>query len=841
MIGLPVRPKKRPTRVRSAESNGAADVQLHHASASMLTKALQEVHGIIPPLWQLRDYVAVNPYLGLSDTPFLTAGIRLQSLRHCEFLMPRECYTARYTTGQFSNADLEAALRHCRSEYPDWYDGVTVTGIVTWLKTDKPVADAEETVGHTIAQQIDRRLGSLWSGHVVNDITRHCAAHYDLGQAAWHNPWRSATLYEAWLEASRISRRMDLLGLHGFRSLVRSLPADSRGAILCLLRRLGIPESAWKSSLLRQAFSVAGWASYLKNTASGVDADSQKDSLQDLLAMRLAYDVALFEAFKDRCELVAATEEDSAEPHPPDFSLLARYLLQVASEEAYRGKLLERLATHVPAPSKLGRKRVQLVFCIDVRSEVMRRHLESLDSSIETFGFAGFFGAALDYCAMEGTSPVPQCPVLLTPNLQVAEQADLPDDEYATRQKVNDLSKQIMGILKGSASSGFSFVETLGMANVGRLFSRTLGLDPRKSSPKPRSTLKLRMTSERFSARDAEDLLFEKEVSLAESILRNLGLTSDFAPLVVLCGHASEVTNNPYRASLACGACGGHSGEPNARFVARLLNDWGVRGGLKSRGIIIPADCQFVAAVHETCSDTVSFRDVESVPSSHRDEIEQIRRWLAEAGSLCRHERASALAGSMPEELLRRGSDWAQVRPEWGLAGNAAFIVASRSRTVGLDLGGRTFLHSYDRCLDPELKTLELILTAPMIVTSWINLQYYASTVDPHVYGSGNKTIHNVVGRFGVLEGNGGDLMTGLPSQSVHDGREFRHEPLRLSVIVDASREDLEKLIRKHPGVRQLLTNGWVSLLAWEGASFFRWSAEECWETCESVTGSSIH
>jgi uncharacterized protein len=84
-------------------------------------------------------------------------------------------------------------------------------------------------------------------------------------------------------------------------------------------------------------------------------------------------------------------------------------------------------------------------------------------------------------------------------------------------------------------------------------------------------------------------------------------------------------------------------------------------------------------------------------------------------------------------------------------------------------------------------------------------------------------------------------LMTGLPSQSVHDGREFRHEPLRLSVIVDASREDLEKLIRKHPGVRQLLTNGWVSLLAWEGASFFRWSAEECWETCESVTGSSIH
>ena len=62
-------------------------------------------------------------------------------------------------------------------------------------------------------------------------------------------------------------------------------------------------------------------------------------------------------------------------------------------------------------------------------------------------------------------------------------------------------------------------------------------------------------------------------------------------------------------------------------------------------------------------------------------------------------------------------------------------------------------------------------MTAPMIVAHWINMQYFASTVDNDHFGSGNKTIHNVVGRFGILSGNGGDLMTGLPWQSLHAER----------------------------------------------------------------------
>jgi uncharacterized protein len=156
--------------------------------------------------------------------------------------------------------------------------------------------------------------------------------------------------------------------------------------------------------------------------------------------------------------------------------------------------------------------------------------------------------------------------------------------------------------------------------------------------------------------------------------------------------------------------------------------------------------------------------------------------------------------------------------------------VAPRWRTAGLDLEGRTFLHDYDHAKDPELKVLELIMTAPMIVTSWINLQYFASAVDNRSFGTGNKQIHNVTSRLGVLLGNGGDLMTGLSLQSLWDGERFQHEPQRLLVLIEAPRPAVQSIIEKHAMVRDLVSNGWLSLVVREGDSFFRWSADQEWQ-----------
>jgi uncharacterized protein YbcC (UPF0753/DUF2309 family) len=185
--------------------------------------------------------------------------------------------------------------------------------------------------------------------------------------------------------------------------------------------------------------------------------------------------------------------------------------------------------------------------------------------------------------------------------------------------------------------------------------------------------------------------------------------------------------------------------------------------------------------------------------------------------------------------MFVRSRDWSQVRPEWGLANNAAFIAAPRERTKGLNLGGRVFLHNYDANLDTDKSTLELIMVAPMVVASWINLQYYGSTVNNRLFGSGNKVLHNVVGTFGVWQGNGGDLQSGLPLQSVHDGKRWKHEPLRLNVFIEAERSAIESIIAKQPGVRELVDNGWVNLFAMEasGKQFWRYSGKQFVEEIE--------
>ncbi|MDP1591024.1 MAG: Na-translocating system protein MpsB, partial [Prosthecobacter sp.] len=145
-----------------------------------------------------------------------------------------------------------------------------------------------------------------------------------------------------------------------------------------------------------------------------------------------------------------------------------------------------------------------------------------------------------------------------------------------------------------------------------------------------------------------------------------------------------------------------------------------------------------------------------------------------------------------------------------------AFIAAPRERTRHLNLQGRVFLHNYNHSADTTKSTLELIMTAPMVVANWINLQYYASMVNNRLWGSGNKVTHNVVGTFGIQQGNGGDLQAGLPLQSVHNGETWMHEPVRLSVLIEAPRSDIDAVIAKHESVRQLVENGWLHLFAIE-------------------------
>ena len=537
----------------------------------------------------------------------------------------------------------------------------------------------------TVSEAVDRLTGSSWTDHLINDITRHCAAHYDEGQATWTNPWRDASLYDAWRDAAQRSWRMDMLGVAGFRKLVTALPEAPVDAVAQLLEILEIPARHWRSFLLCELFSVTGWASYIKYRVGEAEAADHPDNdLVGLLAIRLAYDAAILQCQGfPPLELYpsedAAADAGRSEGDAVPDEIRVCYALQVAAETAYARKLRGVLDSRLRLGRSIRGKSLQMVFCIDVRSECIRRHLEAVDDSIETFGFAGFFGMPLEYIRLGESSGYSQCPVLLRPSFRIQEHVldhTEAEDQVIRVRWAQRATRKMWKLFQTSAASCFSFVESLGLWYSIRLLansfhaSRPVEVADRDGLPRNRPAVLGPLV-------DKNALSLQRRSDLAEGMLRNLGLTDGFGRIVALCGHTADVVNNPYQASLACGACGGHSGEPNARVAAAILNDPQVRDELRRRGIGIPADTWFVPSVHNTTTDEICFLDLHAVPDTHQNLFAQVRHWIQEASQRSCAERLRRLGTTRCDDVFRRSRDWAEVRPEWGLARNAAFIVCA--------------------------------------------------------------------------------------------------------------------------------------------------------------------
>jgi len=126
---------------------------------------------------------------------------------------------------------------------------------------------------------------------------------------------------------------------------------------------------------------------------------------------------------------------------------------------------------------------------------------------------------------------------------------------------------------------------------------------------------------------------------------------------------------------------------------------------------------------------------------------------------------------------------------------------------------------------------LEIVMTGPQVVGQWINMEHYFSTVDNEVYGSGSKIYHNVVGRVGIVSGPQSDLRTGLAWQTVMDGPRPYHEPMRLLTLIEAPRERISQVIRRHHVLQHFYDNEWVRLAALdpEEKIFYRYIPKQGW------------
>jgi len=549
----------------------------------------------------------------------------------------------------------------------------------------------------------------------------------------------------------------------------------------------------------------------------------------------------------------------------------------------------------------------QAMFCIDTRSERIRRHLESV-GDYQTFGIAGFFGVPVSFMEHGKGSESHLCPVILTPKNLVPE---ITAAEFQDRAAITVLEK-VMHELKESVLTPFVTVEAIGLLfgfdmvgktiapltynrwrkhlfqdkpstrllvdKLGRqqadsivravqravivkavelefelepesitddivrdlretalnhqekalTFAQALNIDDKAADDFIDRLQGAYRINGDFAHSQIEQLsrigfTFDEQLNYVGTALRSIGLMKNFSRFVLLVGHGSSSDNNPYESALDCGACGGNHGLVSGRILAQMANKPQVRRALsKQHGIHIPDDTWFIPAFHNTTTDELHMHDLELVPPPHLVYIDRLRNGLTAASRLCAHERVPSLSFEEVTDMSpakafslaqRNSMDWSQVRPEWGLSQNAYFIIGRRSLTQELVLEGRAFLHSYDYRVDPRRRMLENILTGPLVVGQWINMEHYFSVVDNDCFGSGSKVNHNVAGRFAVMTGNISDLRTGLPSQTVlKDGLPY-HKPIRLITVIEAPIEHAIQAIEGVVAVKNLVHNGWLRMM----------------------------
>jgi len=731
-----------------------------------LAKVAQNVASEVAPQWPLPQWVAVNPFWEQRQQPLAQVAADWQYNSGTSLLMSAEFYQQQRQQGNIDPALVTTAMdEHLQP-----------------LLAGKKMSPRWEHLTRLVDKYQQRRRKMRWHDEVVFQISQSCGLFMQFPQR-FQRHGKDTSLYRHWLTISRADRGIEtLMDESDLNELFAELP-DTPEALL----------EACRSSYLSSASDPAlrfycqaliadllGWASSL----SYQDRRQGSRWVFELLCIRLAWDYLVW-------QLADKTNRSVFGKLQNDFSAQLECCQQRVDElkqqqqilwqwqAAYEQSQLKTLRFEAPsAPS--NKPEIQAVFCIDVRSERFRRALEKIGqshgSAVQTKGFAGFFGVPVAQQDKDGNQ-VPHVPGLLQPGFHI------------NSKKTESPGKSLLSQLFNSPTSMFSGIEALGLVKLKALLTGADGALDKAFDP---STMTIQCGQQQANLQQLADV--------CQQALAGMQFT-DFAEQIVLVGHGAKHTNNAQRAGLNCGACGGQTGALSARVLCHLLNSPEIRTELSKRDIDIPAQTRFFAALHETVTDDIVWLS---------DDISDSTKVLFSRAS----QQLTETSQESATERKRRSSNWAELRPEWGLADNSLLFFGNARRLASDNPVGRSFLHDYDASNDDDASLLTQLLSAPGLVANWINWQYYSSVTAPQRLGSGNKLLHNrVCNDIGVFEGNGGDLQIGLAWQSVHNGEQLMHRPVRLQVVIEASEDAINKALNQAEDFNQLYKNRWINVL----------------------------
>lgn len=824
MIGTPHTPIRSPRlelvtqMILESDMYNASINETTASSGFDIDDAIHHLAHWLPSQNPIKDFIHHNTLHAVQNRPFAEAVAIASRLYGAKSAQPLHYFQQRHASGRIYDFALEAALK-THSSSTDEREDLRARMFQEDIEAHyPPLSIALDGIRQQWLAKLEINLDAL-----VHPILFRIISNF-LDQGISH--WPVALPEENFWQC--VIRLVDdsfiplyPLGEPESRAL---LEKDPETAIHYCLRRLVGDETLFGTYLLEMSLAHPGWSGMVHVIETRPESLLFKRavSLKEFIAVELLMQLAIlnlklgprFPSVEDTPSLDEVDSFATALTSPAIPKHLQAW--QEAMELSLYAELLSAVKENPSSAASKEAASLQALFCIDDRECSIRRHLEELDPTIETLGAAGFFGIEFFYKGMKDIYPVAQCPAVMSPKHLIVESHPQSAETNSTVSRrafepthplKNWLVTQTVGISYAARLALEVFrpgLKTPSLAKLGSFehdSSLHLFRDQEEHTPDGRML--------GFSREEAADRL--------ESFLQSIGLTDNFASVVMVIAHGASSANNPHFAAYDCGACSGKPGAPNARAFAQMANDPDVRQILSARGITIPDHTRFFPALHDTTRDEISYFDLKHAENPLPAEFLRFQRTMKEALRRNAHERCrwfelgpkSRNFQTAAEHVKLRASSIFEPRPELNHSNNLYCIVGRRTLSRGLFMDRRSFLHSYNPESDPEGRILARIFSQVIPVCGGINLEYYFSRIDNSMYGAGTKLPHNVVGLLGVANGVEGDLRTGLPSQMIEV-----HEPARLLIAVEQTTEIVDLALTQIGAFKEWLDHQWVRVAA---------------------------